>query len=99
MNGASIVFDYPLLRLIDACSLPQLHVNQETKMSTYQESAMKSEAYGSAWQASASGKPVLLTGDDGYQQMLAEAAFINAQERGQQMIAEANQFYAQRRGQ
>jgi hypothetical protein len=68
-------------------------------MSTYQESANKSEPYGSAWQASASGKPVLLTGDDGYQQMLAEAAFINAQERGQQMIAEANQFYAQRRGQ
>jgi len=68
-------------------------------MSTYQESVMKSETNGSAWQASASGKPVLLTGDDGYQQMLAEAAFINAQERGQQMIAEANQFYAQRRGQ
>jgi len=99
MNRASIIYDYPFLRLIDACSLPQLHVNQETKMSTYQESVMKSETNGSAWQASASSKPVLLTGDDGYQQMLAEAAFINAQERGQQMIAEANQFYAQRRGQ
>lgn len=68
-------------------------------MSTHQESAMKSETVGSSWQAPASGKPVLFTGDDGYQQMLAEAAFINAQERGQQMIAEANKFYAQRRGQ
>jgi hypothetical protein len=68
-------------------------------MTTYQESLMKSEANGSAWQTSATSKPVLLTGDDGYQQMLAEAAFINAQERGRQMIAEANQFYAQRRGQ
>jgi hypothetical protein len=99
MNGASVVFDYPFSRLIDACSLPQLHVNQETKMSTYQEFVNKSETNGPAWQASASGKPVIFTGDDGYQQMLAEAAFINAQERGQQMIAEANQFYAQRRGQ
>ena len=68
-------------------------------MRTHQESVMKSEANGSAWQATASSKPVLLTGDYGYQQMLAEAAFINAQERGRQMIAEANHFYSQRRGQ
>lgn len=67
-------------------------------MSTHQESAMKSEAYGLAWQAPASSKRVFLTGDDGYQQMLAEAAFINAQERGQQMIREAKHFYSQRRG-
>lgn len=67
-------------------------------MSNYQESAMKSEANGSSWQATASTKPFLLTGDDGYQQMLAEAAFINAQERGRQMIAEANHYYTQRRG-
>jgi len=96
MKGTSIVFDYPL---VDACFSPQLHANQETEMSTYQESVNKSEASKPAWQTSSSGKPVIFTGDDGYQQMLAEAAFINAQERGQQMVAEANQFYAQRRGQ
>lgn len=68
-------------------------------MTTHQESATKSETYESAWQAPASGKPVIFTGDDGYQQMLAEAAFINAQERGRQMIAEAGLYYSQRRGQ
>ena len=68
-------------------------------MNTHQESSMKSKANGSPWQASASSKPFLLSGDDGYQQMLAEAAFINAQERGRQMIAEANHFYSQGRGQ
>jgi hypothetical protein len=68
------------------------------KMNSSHEHVNQVEANGSAWQPRASETPAL-SGDDDYQQMLAEAAFMNAQKRGQQMVAEANFYYAQRHGQ
>ena len=69
------------------------------KMNSSHEYVKQFEANGSAWQAHGSGTPAILSGDDDYQQMLAEAAFMNAQKRGQQMVAEANFYYARRHGQ